>query len=510
MAIYTPEEIEQFRQRWEGKEALIDEVIGVLRGEGKAESKEEIESRIRRASDILRGAGYPPADEDIRVSYSWDEFTVPVMDLRGIQLANKDLSNIIIPAARMKWACLRNAHLEGANLWAAHLEGADLMGANLEGAVFSTGHLEGAGFKEASLQGALLKEAHLEGAGLGGAHLEGAWLMKAHMEGADLGGTHLESAWLMETHMEGANLKWAHLEGDMLIWVHLEGAYLYQANLEGASLHQAHLEGASLKEAHLEGAKLIEANLQGADFSYAQVGALKDYRFSPACQLPEEKKDELRQAGETTQFSQNDFVPLWRGHFFAQFTIPWYWKALLKLHFRWIMSFQIKMLKKMRWKDFRKHLFNRWFYTNFEGVRIDDADTVMAPDLYRYVKDQQYLLRFKQTHPWIYWIWKILSDCGGKLSVVAFWSAVFVLLFSWLYPATNSISPRTLGAMTEQLPHFWQWLFVSVSIFSNLGIPNIQFLRPLGVVLIISECVLGLMMLGMLISVLQNRFARRS
>jgi hypothetical protein len=415
MAIYTPEEIEQFRQRWKGKDALIEDVIHVLKSNEKAteveeevaeveeiEKVEEIERRMRAANDILSRAGFPLVGNEIAVWTMLQPLIIPDIDLRGIPFKVKDLRHIFLSAA----------HLEGADLWWAHLEGADL------------------------------------------------W--HAHLQGADLKGAHLESAYLG--------------------WVHLEGANLEEAHLEGADLSFAHLEGANLRKAHLEGTDIGAAHLESTDFSSATVGSLKDYRFCPECKLPKEKKVELKHAGKATHFGHNAFLPRWLDHF--------------KSH--------------IHWRNLFEHIFSRWFYTKFEGVRIDDADTVMAPDLYRYVKDQQYLYRFKETHPWIYRLWKILSDCGGKLSVVAFWSAVFVLLFSWLYPATNSIKPDTLGAITEKLPHFWQWIFISVSIFSNLGIPNIQFLRPLGVVLIISECVLGLMMLGMLISVLQNRFARRS
>jgi hypothetical protein len=141
---------------------------------------------------------------------------------------------------------------------------------------------------------------------------------------------------------------------------------------------------------------------------------------------------------------------------------------------------------------------------------IENSFVDMAPDLYRYVKDQQYLYRFKQTHPWIYRIWKVFSDCGGKLSVVAFWSALIIFIYSRLYPVTNSIEYHALGNLTNNLDEFWGWIFISINIFSNLGIPNSPPLHPFGVLLIASECMLGLMMLGMLISVLQNRFARRS
>lgn len=130
----------------------------------------------------------------------------------------------------------------------------------------------------------------------------------------------------------------------------------------------------------------------------------------------------------------------------------------------------------------------------------------MAADLYRYVKDQQYLFRFKKRHPIIYFFWKVLSDCGGKLSVVFFWAMVFVGLFALLYSALGCIDPQPL----EKLSGFWKWIFVSFDIFSNLGIRNTHPQNSLGVILMIWESLMDFLMPGMLISVLQNRFARRS
>jgi hypothetical protein len=112
---------------------------------------------------------------------------------------------------------------------------------------------------------------------------------------------------------------------------------------------------------------------------------------------------------------------------------------------------------------------------------------------------------------------------------VLFWALAFMLFFAWLYSsipfepwlpdwlipswfyvAQSPINPQQFNLSTEVLTGFWQWLFISFDIFSNLGIRSTQAQNPLGVILIMTETMLGLMMFGMLISVMGERFARRS
>ncbi len=255
--------------------------------------------------------------------------------------------------------------------------------------------------------------------------------------------------------------------------VHMEGARLSGANFKCAVFARAHLEDANLDGMQIDSALFEETHIEGADFQNTKVLG--------------------------TTFECVTFLPRWRDLFFNEV-------FLNNMQIPGRKKLIFKNIKYINWMNVLNHIFNRWFYTNFEGVRIDDADTVMAPDLYRYVEDQQYLYSFRQTHPRIYWVWKIFSDCGGKLSVVFFWSMVCIGLFALLFSGLGCIDPQPL----EKLGGFWKWIFVSFDVFSNLGIRNTHPLNSLGVILMICESLTGFMMLGMLISVLQNRFARRS
>ena len=341
-----------------------------------------------------------------------------------------------------------------------------------------------------------------------GAHLEGAGLYLAHLEGADLFMAHLEGADLFRVHLEGADLFMAHLEGAVLREAHLEEVVLSDAHLEGTVLFRAHLEGADLINVHLEGAVLFDAHLEGAYFNNAHVGKLTIDTFDSDCQLSKEEKEKLITKRNITAFTANDFLPRWRDHFFHK------------------SDRKYTKLKKPEWKKILLHIKDRWNYTKFAGVRIDDADTTMAADLYRYVKDQQFLQRFKERHPVIYRIWWLFSDCGGKLSVVFFWAAVIMIIYAVVYCAMNMpavwwmpeflqvsefpINPIAFFDDSNSIQGFWKWLFISFDIFSNLGLRSTQPQNFLGVFLVLSESVLGFMMLGMLISVIANRFARRS
>ncbi len=394
------------------------------------------------------------------------EVLVPELDLRGIDWKEEELQRIVCPFAHLEWARLRKARLEGSDLRQAHLEEAYLYRAHLEGSV--------------------LREARLEGSDLRNAHIEEANLLNAHLEGANLDGAHLEEVNLCEGHLEAAELYEVHLEGAILREVHLEGAILWKARLEGTNLRVAHLEEAYLMETHLE----------GADLSFVSVGKIE--KLSEDCNLSSDRLEEL--SGKPTTFDSTEFLPKWRD----------------------------LLLPRPQLKKMIRLNFNRWFYTDFTSVRIDDADTVQAGDLYRYVKDQQFLYRFKDRHPIIYWLWKIFTDCGGSMAVVAFWAFLIIWAFAGIYANAPFETPQWLltfipdflivntgeGLIQQDklmnVSPIFRWFFVSFDVFTNLGIRNMNPLNDAGVVVVFFETVMGYVTLGMLISVLTSKYARRS
>ena len=116
--------------------------------------------------------------------------------------------------------------------------------------------------------------------------------------------------------------------------------------------------------------------------------------------------------------------------------------------------------------------------------------------------------------------------------VVAFWALLAIILFAWAYctlpwfvpcpgwmpgwisnivtMSGNAIDPVGLKTYAPDLAPWARWFFVSFDIFTNLGIRNTHPQNTMGVILVFIETVLGYVTLGLLISVLTNKFARRS
>ncbi len=101
--------------------------------------------------------------------------------LRGINLANADLSS-----TNLSGAYLSSANLWGANLDSANLSGVRLAYANLGGAGLERSDLSGARLHASNLSGAYLTDANLQGANLSFANLRGAYFARANLRGANL------------------------------------------------------------------------------------------------------------------------------------------------------------------------------------------------------------------------------------------------------------------------------------------------------------------------------------
>jgi hypothetical protein len=329
-----------------------------------------------------------------------------------------------------------------------------------------------------------------------------------YLKGIVLCGAHLEGCYFESVILDEALFQYAEMDRIILAMCKVENSDFRKVNLRGAEIHWGtKLVNSNFYGANLEGAFIIDTHIEGSNFSFAKLGTVFLSVFEN--RLTDETK--IIKAERVTTFRNCTYLPQWRNHICVKLDLKTLGKELSDFNKSDFPT------EKIIWKDeldakFFKHLFNRWFYTKFEQVRIDDADTTMAADLYRYIKDQQFIQRYKTKHPIIHFFWKLFSDCGGKLSIVGFWSIFWICAFALLYSflPTETINFQPFFKQADKLPSFWQWIYVSFDIFSSLGIRNAYPQNWFGVVLMITESVLGLMMLGMLLSVLQNRFARRS
>lgn len=179
-----------------------------------------------------------------------------------------------------------------------------------------------------------------------------------------------------------------------------------------------------------------------------------------------------------------------------------------------------------------KYVQNYWFFTDFRDVDTNGVGFSGAMDLERYINDQQYLIRFRYMHKMGYFLWNLLSNCGGSIWRVAFWALLAIVGFAALYgtlpwpnhapslvpdwlimhgPAVNPNAYGLANAMeSSNLPGWAMWFFVSFDIFTNLGIRSTQPLNVVGVFLVFIETILGYVSLGLMISVFANKFARRA
>lgn len=175
-----------------------------------------------------------------------EDFTY--MDLRGSNLANKNLQNAIFVGAALDFVDVSSSNLQGANLMGATVNGtnfsySDLRGANLDGVCF---------LEEAIWTGSLL---------------DGRWrdiidlVTTGIQPGQDLTSYRLNNLCLL-----GVDLSYTNLQN-----VDLTESTLSSSNLEGANLSQANLMNTKLIKANLTNANLTSANLTGTDLSYARL-----------------------------------------------------------------------------------------------------------------------------------------------------------------------------------------------------------------------------------------------
>ena len=291
-----------------------------------------------------------------------------------------------------------------------------------------------------------LRDAHLEKARLRSAHLEGAKLSYAHLEGANLSHAHLEGAKLWGAHFEGAFLWGAHFEGSTLFDAHFEGAVLNKAHLPGANLWNARLGRASLCQANLDGADLHDAHLEGADLSDAHLEGAN------LCNAHLEGAD-LRGA----DFSNANVTG---------------------------MTYDRKRSK-------------------FRGIRVATCNG--HPVFVRDARDEDYIETFRAQSPFLWVFWAFFTDCGRSLLRVGLMGASLAVFFGWAYENNPTLLDMSGSANTPWTPYYY-----SIVTFTTLGFGDVTPATFEGELWVGAEVLSGYLMLGLLVSILANKVARRA
>ncbi len=307
--------------------------------------------------------------------------------------------------------------------------------------------LRGAALRGADLSGRDLTAARLDGADLTGAKLAGAILVDAVLDGAVLFEADLSSAELF-----GASLDGADLTGSRARWTGFGSARLVNARCEGAdfaeaTFSRAHLDHANLQAANLAGARLVTASLQHTDLTSAQL-------------------DSADLSGSNVAHA----------------------------------SFRGASLRNARLAGVVGHTTCDWI-----GVDLRGADTNGARLLKRFVDDVNFVEEFRSqsgANRILYWLWWITSDCGRSVARWSSWIVVLAVGFSGVY---------------TQLPiHYGDhetWLsplYFSVVTLTTLGYGDVLPMSVSAQVAVMTEVLCGYVMLGALISIFADKFARRA
>ena len=306
-------------------------------------------------------------------------------------------------------------------------------------------------------------------------NLVGEDLSEMDLTGANLGEADLTDAELFQTDLTEANLKMAVLRRADLSGADLSGAALYKAELVDARLIEADLTGAGLgaadlRDADLRGTKLREADLKEADLAGAN---LNEADLTGA---------DLTRANITSASLRN-------------------------------ANLAATNLTGMKDGGFGE---KRGRYYGIRGLDSCFGDPLFVRD----AKDQDYLdtleVAIDETSSAARRRWKRfwfnawgLIDYGrslGKLAlgafiVTMFFGIIFHLdsFFGWQFFSlpTSADSPLT--------PYYY-----SIVTYTRLGSGGITPTHWVGEIVLICERILGYVTLGLLLSILANRVARRS
>jgi len=352
---------------------------------------------------------------------------------------------------------------------------ADLSGADLDGLDFSGADLSGAMMQGASLRNANLTDAKLIHTDLSDASLQGACLTRANLLLTDFTAADLRDADLSSTTPSaseqgmgrtprGPRFKDADLRG-----ADLGSAYCYVSDFSGASLSGAHMSNAFLERANIANNDLCELDFSNADLSGANLEGsdLTGARLTGAVLIHANLQSATLSDADVSGASMQS------------------------------ANFADAKVDGIRY-DRR---------ARFRGIRVNSC--YGSSRFRRHAEDQDFIEEFKEAHPFYYTLWLGLTDCGRSMGRVVIWSAGLALLFAILYYLLGEeafiVAPSdTLGWSPFTL------IYYSVVTITTLGMDGISPRTQAAAALVMFESVMGYLMLGILISILATKVARRS
>jgi uncharacterized protein YjbI with pentapeptide repeats len=240
---------------WWVQDILIAFLLGVILLVGQswlddARSERELRAATTTADEADRR-------ENLRFVRERSTTQAAERPFHSMDLADQNLSGLLMAGADLASANLASARLEGADLSNAILVEADLGRANLT---------------NATLMNANLTNANLTDARFAGVNLAGADLSYA----TGLSDTYLSGFGAQEKlNMTGVKLRWVSLDRSNFAFMDLTNADLTNATLFHAFLVGTNFRGATLTNVFLGGADITGADFREADLSGAHIDSVK-------------------------------------------------------------------------------------------------------------------------------------------------------------------------------------------------------------------------------------------
>ncbi len=163
---------------------------------------------------------------------------------------------------------------------------------------------------------------------------------------------------------------------------------------------------------------------------------------------------------------------------------------------------------------------------NFIPEKIIDYST--NPFLKRYIEDEQWVQSWRESgllqKKILYFLWCITSLCGRSIGLWSFWSLCVIIFFGMLYSGFSCpsfIENTVIGNFlcwigpnihigSNTVNNWFSGFYFSIVTFSTLGYGDITPANGAAQFWIVLEVLIGYIMLGGLISIFANKFARRS
>ncbi|MEJ2416329.1 MAG: pentapeptide repeat-containing protein [Exilibacterium sp.] len=145
--------------------------------------------------------------------------------------------------------------------------------------------------------------------------------------------------------------------------------------------------------------------------------------------------------------------------------------------------------------------------TRFRGVRVSTC--YGSSRFRRFAEDQDFIEEFKEAFPLGYYVWLSVTDCGRSLLRVVVWCLILAMLFGVVYYLLGEQTFNVSNRETLRWSLFTT-VYYSVVTFTTLGFGDITPRTPLAAGIVMLEVIVGYLMLGILISILATKVARRS